>query len=149
MGTLTVPAQGDIYIDTQIIIYSVQKHPVYAPLCLPLWYAALVKPNRVFSSELALMETTILPIRNADTALQTQFERFLLNSDVTLLPITADVLRKAALLRATIPALKTPDALHAATALLHGCSLFLTNDAGFRRVPGLPLALLDDILAAT
>ena len=36
------------------------------------------------------------------------------------------------------------DALHAATALAAGCSLFVTNDTDFRRVPGLPAVILDD-----
>ena len=40
----------------------------------------------------------------------------------------------------------TSDALHAATALNAGCVLFVTNDAGFRGVPGLPLVILDDLL---
>ena len=57
-------------------------------------------------------------------------------------------LREAARLRATIPGLKTPDVIHAATALLNGCALFVSNDTGFRRIPGLPLVLLDDVLAA-
>lgn len=67
-------------------------------------------------------------------------------ANTRLLPITEDVLREAAHLRATIPTLKTPYAIHAATALLHGCALFVTNDTDFRRVPGLPLAILDDIV---
>ena len=148
MGTLTTPAAGDIYTDTQTLIYTVQRHPVYAPLCRPLWQAATTGQNRVFSSDLALMETLVMPLRNADTVLQGQFEHFLLHSDVTLLPITQSVLREAARLRASIPALKTPDALHVATALLHGCVLFITNDLGFQRVPGLPLAILDEVIAA-
>jgi len=65
-----------------------------------------------------------------------------------LIGITEDVLREAARLRAIIPGLKTPDAIHAATALVHGCVMFITNDMGFRRVPNLPLVLLDDVLAA-
>ena len=57
-------------------------------------------------------------------------------------------MREAARLRAIIPGLKTPDAIHAATALIHGCVMFVTNDTVFRRVPNLPLVLLDDVLAA-
>src|SRR5947208_2106680 len=49
--------------------------------------------------------------------------------------------------RAAPPRLRTPDALHAATARLSSCALFLTNDRGFRQVPGLPLAVLDDALS--
>jgi predicted nucleic acid-binding protein len=62
-----------------------------------------------------------------------------------LLPITQPILRQAAQLRATTK-LRTPDALHAATALDAGCALFVTNDVGFRGVTGLPLVILDDLL---
>ena len=62
--------------------------------------------------------------------------------------MTADILREAARLRGALPSLKTPDAIHAASAQHHGCALFGTNDRGFRAVLGLPLVLLDDILAA-
>ena len=54
-----------------------------------------------------------------------------------LLPITQSILREAAGCATT--KLKTPDALHAATAQQAGCVLFVTNDAGFRGVAGLPL----------
>lgn len=42
--------------------------------------------------------------------------------------------------------LKTPDALHAATAQLAYVSLFVSNDIDFRNVPGLPLVVLNDLL---
>ena len=61
-----------------------------------------------------------------------------------LLPITQPILREAARLRATTK-LRTPDALHAATALQAGCVLFVTNDVGFRGVASLPLVVLDDL----
>jgi len=38
------------------------------------------------------------------------------------------------------------DAIHAAIALEHGCTLFVTNDASFRRIPGLPVTILTDLL---
>jgi predicted nucleic acid-binding protein len=62
-----------------------------------------------------------------------------------LILITVPLLREAARLRATIPSLRTPDAIHAATAPLVGCPLFATNDPGFRRVPGLPVVVLQDL----
>jgi predicted nucleic acid-binding protein len=55
------------------------------------------------------------------------------------------VLREAPLLRATTN-LKTPDALHLATARLAGCALFVTNDGGFRSAGNIPVVILDDLL---
>ncbi|WP_237671421.1 hypothetical protein [Allocoleopsis franciscana] len=38
--------------------------------------------------------------------------------------------------------------MHAATALDVGCTLFLTNDSGFRNVPSLPVVILSEVLAS-
>jgi predicted nucleic acid-binding protein len=65
--------------------------------------------------------------------------------DVSMIAITQDVLERAANLRATV-GLKTPDAIHAATALVAGCALLVTNDPAFRRVAGLPVGLLSEAL---
>lgn len=148
MGLLKLPASGLVYADAQIAIYTVDVHPTYAPVCRPLWNAAKAGTITAVSSELTLMETLVAPLRNGDTVLAANREALWHQVNTHLLPITADILREAARLRATIPALKTPDAIHAATALLHGCALFVTNDVGFRRVPGLSLAILDEIIAA-
>ncbi len=145
MGRLILPASGFIYVDAQIPIYSVDSHPQYGAVCAPLWQ---VVSATIVSSELTLMETLVGPLRSGDTVKQNQREALWQQINTRLLPITQDVLREATRLRAVIPALKTPDAIHAATALLNGCVLFVSNDTGFRRIPGLPLVLLDDVLAA-
>ena len=66
--------------------------------------------------------------------------------EVSLIPATRELWEDAARIRADT-GLKTPDALHAATALSIGCTLFITNDTDFRRVEGLPIVVLDDLLA--
>src|SRR3954453_9814171 len=62
-----------------------------------------------------------------------------------LFPIALSTLREAARLRATTK-LKTPDAIHAATAQQAGCVLFVSNDLDFRGVAGFSLVILDDLL---
>jgi predicted nucleic acid-binding protein len=42
--------------------------------------------------------------------------------------------------------LKTPDALHAATALAGGRGIFVTNDPVFRRIADLSMILLSDLI---
>ncbi len=145
MGSLTIPPSGIVYLDTNPILYSVEKHPVYWPLLQPLWQAAKGQTIEIVSSDLALMETLIRPLQAGDAALANAYEQLFQQAQTRLLPITQPILREAAQLRATTK-LKTPDALHAATARQAGCVLFVSNDGGFRAVPGLPVVILDDLL---
>src|SRR5690348_11841044 len=81
---------------------------------------------------------------NGQQGLRDDFRALLQNSpDVSMLAITQEVLEHATNLRVTA-GLKTPDAIHAATALLAGCALFVTNDSAFQRVAGLPMGLLSE-----
>lgn len=145
MGSLTVPCAGLVYLDANAVIYSVEKHSLYWPLLEPLWQAAKGKTIEIVSSDLTLMESLIGPLQSGGTVLANAYEQLFQQAQTRLLPITQPILREAAGLRATTK-LRTPDALHAATALNAGCVLFVTNDAGFRGVAGLPLAILSDLL---
>ncbi len=145
MGALTLPTSGLVYVDANTVIYSVEKHPDSAPLLRPLWQAAQASSLGIVSSELVLLETLIGPLKTGDTALATAYEQLFQQPQTRLFPITVPVLREAARLRARIPAMRTPDAIHAATAQLVRCALLVTNDPGFRRVPGLPIVVLKDL----
>jgi predicted nucleic acid-binding protein len=145
VGALSVPPAGPVYFDANSVIYSVEKHPVYWPLLQPLWQAAQGKTIEIVSSDLVLMETLVGPLKSGDTALAQTYEQLFHQAQTRLLPITQSVLREAAQLRATTK-LKTPDAIHAATARQAGCVLFVSNDVGFRGVGGLSVEILDDYL---
>jgi predicted nucleic acid-binding protein len=133
-------------LDAQCLIYTVEQFPVWFPLLDPLWQTVQGGTLRVASSELSLLECLVLPYRRADQKLIGDFEGVLSGPGVDLIPITPDLLRHAARLRAAVPKLRTPDAIHAATALEVGVALFVTNDTDFRNVPGLPVAVLRDLI---
>jgi predicted nucleic acid-binding protein len=59
--------------------------------------------------------------------------------------VSLDVADRAAQLRATFN-LRTPDAIQAATAMLSGATGFVSNDRAFRKVNGLDVLILDDLL---
>jgi len=147
MGQLNLPSSATIYLDTQVIIYTVEANPNYYSLLLPLWLKFQAGEIELMTSELTLLETLVFPLKNANTILFRDYEQLLLSSDIQLVPITQSVLRTAANLRANTN-LKTPDAIHAATAITEGCTLFLTNDNGFRNVPNLSVVILSDVLAS-
>lgn len=144
MGSLILPPSGLVYADTSPLIYTVEKHADFYPLLQPLWMAVKNGQIEVVSSELALLETLVGPIKHNDAALSAMYEQVLAGSDIRLISITKDTLREAARLRAQTN-LKTPDAIHAATALSAGCVQFITNDPAFRRVTALNLVVLSEV----
>ena len=147
MGQLILPSSGVIYIDTPVLIYSIEWNPDYYSLLQPLWLKFQTGEIKIISSELILMEALVLPLRNNDTFLINAYEELLLSENMQLVPISQYILRQAANLRATTN-LKTPDAIHAATALSINCNQFITNNKGFRNVPGLPVIILSEVLAS-
>jgi predicted nucleic acid-binding protein len=136
-----------VYVDTQVVIYTVERHPVYLPLVEPLWRAAQAGSIAVVSSELTLMECMVMPMRVGDVALRDAYDQALRGTELRLLPIDQAVLMEAASIRAASSAVRTPDAIHRATALVNGCSMLVTNDAGFRSVQRLPIVILQDLLS--
>ncbi|MCL1473846.1 type II toxin-antitoxin system VapC family toxin [Argonema antarcticum] len=147
MGQLTLPSSGIIYADTSVAIYTIESHPDYYSLLQPLWLKFQLRELEIASSELILMESLVVPLRNSDTILINAYEQLLLSSEMQLIPISQSILREAANLRATT-SLRTPDAIHAATALSINCTLFLTNDKGFRNIANLPVVVLSEVLAS-
>ena len=85
------------------------------------------------------------PLRDGNREIESQYRELFDSNAVRLLDISNPVFEDAARLRAA-SRLRTPDAIHAATARRAGCSLFVTNDADFRRVDDLPVTVLDDLL---
>lgn len=147
MGTLNIPASSLVYVDTSTVIYSVEKFPEYVPLLAPLWLRLQAGEIEIVSSELILMETLVLPLRNSHSILINAYELLLLSSEMRLIPISQSILRRAANLRAKTH-LKTPDAIHAETALSVSCNQFITNDKGFRNISSLPVVILNEVLVS-
>lgn len=144
MGPLKLPDSGSIYVDSQILIYSIEKHPVYAPMLRSFWAAVEARRLEAHCSELVFLETLVLPIRNGDKQLILDYEAVFDSGMLQIHPISKEVLLEAAHLRAAFSAIRTPDAIHAPTAHMLGCNVILTNDAALRHVGGIDLLLLSD-----
>jgi len=110
-----------------------------------MWRQAQGGQFTIVSSELVIAETLAKPLREGDTMIEQLFRTLFHSDEVRLIQTTRPVWEEVAWLRASTH-LKTPDAVHAATALHAGCTLFVTNDADFRRVEELPVVVLRDHL---
>ncbi|MBD2201369.1 PIN domain-containing protein [Calothrix sp. FACHB-1219] len=148
MGQLILPNAARIYLDTVTVIYAVEQTPTDGVLLNPLWHSLQARTLEVFSSELTLMETLVVPLRNSDTFLVDAYDRLLRSPQMQLIPISQTILREAARLRASTPSLRTPDAIHIATATISGCTQFLTNDRQLRAATNLPVVILDEVLTS-
>ena len=146
MGRLEFPPQARIALDTSAIIYSVEKVQPYFELLTPLWLGAQQGKYVLYGSELLLLEVLVKPFQRQDLVLETAFRQLLTNSrELSLLPLSRTVSERAGRLRAE-HGIKTPDAIHLATALLAGCNFVVTNDSAWRKVASINVTLLDDHL---
>ena len=145
MGPLTLPLVGLIYIDASSLIYSVERVEPYRSLLEPMWQEAQEGNITVVSSPLLVSEALVKPLRDRNTEIETQYRELFASNAVRLLDASYQVFEDAAIIRAET-GLKIPDAIHAATAIRANCTLFITNDTDFRRVQGLPIVVLDDLL---
>ena len=145
MGSLTIPGSGLVYIDTAILIYTVEQVQGYFEVLKPLWSASREGTITVASSELVVTESLTGPLRDGNQALIAAYEEVLNGTEVQLIPVSRDILREAAGVRAR-SSLRTPDAIHAATALRADCVAFITNDLSFRSIKSLPVQILKDLV---
>ena len=145
MGQLSFPLFSKVYLDTSPIIYSVEKHADYWQLLTTLWKSLKANEIEVFTSELTLLETLVQPIKQNNQTLISAYESLLTTTEINLLPISLDILRESANFRAA-QNLKTPDAIHAATAFSANCDYLITNDDGFKRVSNINVVILSEII---
>lgn len=98
-------------------------------------------PGSLVASRLARLECRSKPLRAGDTATLAQFEVFFAGVELTLIEVSATVIERATDLRAKYN-LKTPDALHYATAVEVGATVFLTGDRTLARCSEVPVEVL-------
>jgi predicted nucleic acid-binding protein len=146
VGSLALPTSGTVFFDTQIAIYAVERHPVYAPLIRPLWLAGQAGTVGLAASELIILETLVGPLRIGDKKTEQHYDTLWRSGVIGLKPVSESVLRMAAELRARYNSLRTPDAIHAASAILAEATLLVTNDYNLRQVSELSVAVLNDLL---
>ena len=133
-----------VYLDTNFVIRFVEGATDRLDRVVDMADAGTIE---LVTSELTSAEVLVVPFRLAKSDLVETYET-LLSGDglIEVLPVTRDVLRQSAAIRATIGN-KGMDAIHVATAASAGCSVFLSSDTGIRLPPGMKLVTLEAIEA--
>ena len=128
-----------IYLDSCIIIYLVEQPAGFFPAVVN-WLKA--NPGDLLSNELARMESLVIPVRTGNAALVKDFEDFFRMRVVQLGSLDRPVLDRAVPIRANVPKIKTPDAIHLASAVELGCDVLLTNDPDMKLFTGIRVELI-------
>jgi predicted nucleic acid-binding protein len=112
-----------IYLDTCIVIYVVEGPSPYQAAVVQAM-TALASAD-FYVSDLVRLECLVGPLRRAQASILVRYEQTF--AALNVLPCIPAAFDRGANLRAH-HGLKTPDALHAATAIVHGCDELWTND---------------------
>ena len=115
-----------IYLAANVVIYAVENPAIFGPRAQAR-LRTISQADRIAASELTRMECCNYPLRVADFALLRRYDVFFARSDVTLVPISDSIFRRATVIQAQYD-FATVDAIHLAVAVENGCQIFLTND---------------------
>lgn len=118
--------KAKIAIDANVFIYVLEQHIEFCQSSLNLIKLVETGDLEGVASELILLE--VLSDKKLQDSQVNTTKDFLYSTLVTFRAVTQDVLLSAAVLRRQNPSLKTPDAIHLASALIAGASHFITND---------------------
>jgi predicted nucleic acid-binding protein len=134
-------------IDTMAILYLIEPNPPYHGIVRELFELVNNGALMALTSYLTLLEILVKPLEQGRADLVNQYREILLRSrSFTLHPVDEATAQKGAEIRAGYR-LKTPDAIHLATAVVHGAQAFVTNDRELRRFREVEVLVLDDFVA--
>ena len=138
-----------IFLDTGPLIYFVEHHHRYHPLCEPIFEAIEVGKVMASTSTLTLLETLVQPYRRKLDDLVLKFYSLLTTyPNLHWIDLTMEIADAAARLRGEYN-LKTPDAIQVASALTLDVTGFICNDVAFKKVKELECLILDDCFSPT
>lgn len=144
VADLAVALEGHrrIAVDAMVFIYQFEDHPQYAPLTQLVFDGMEAGRLEAVASVLCLTEV-LTGARIADR--QDLVDRYRLVfatfPNLAVPDVTRAIADRAAELRARYR-IRTPDAIHVATALTTGATALLSNDAALQRVTEVPVLAL-------
>jgi predicted nucleic acid-binding protein len=139
--------QRRIYLDTNAVIYYAEAHPTLGPPVDAILSAAGKGVLTIVTSELCLAEALGLPLRHGTRQLVEAYEILLTSRpNFEVWPISRAILVGCAQRRAA-QRVKTPDAIHMATAPSVNCSHLVSED-GFQVPSALTKVLVSEAISA-
>ncbi len=129
-----IPRGQTVALDTVSIVYFLERHPVFFQTAKDLFRRIEGGEISGLISSLVFAELLVPAYREGRTALADNIVKILSNfPNLATFPVSPEISQKAAEIRVT-QNLRTPDAIHLATALVGKADCFVTNDRGLERL---------------
>jgi predicted nucleic acid-binding protein len=116
-----------IYLDANVVIRLIEGDAAARQPLETRLQACRGVARSLATSRLTRLECRVKPLRTNDAIVLQLYEAFFATTEVAMLELSGSVVEKATELRAVLN-LKTPDALHLASAIVNGANAFLTGD---------------------
>lgn len=145
MGSM-IPEGSRVLLDTVALIYFLEENGQYSRQAEAIFGRIESGELRGVMANLVFAELLVPLHRSGDTQAAAGLTQRLLNfQNLEVVPLTTEISQEAARLRA-VHGLRTPDAIHGATALVTQADGMLTNDKQLKVLSkeGLPIWLFDD-----
>ncbi|MBY0230107.1 MAG: PIN domain-containing protein [Gemmataceae bacterium] len=130
-----------VCLDSNIVMYLNEPDAVWTPKAEARIAAIRAALDEVAVCETAILECLIGPFKSGDAATEAEYRGFLADPLVRLLHVSRSTWERAARIAAGNN-FKPIDSLHLATAVEHGCGLFLTADARLGRCTDITVEVL-------
>lgn len=116
-------------LDSNIFIAAYDKENIHNRKCVELLSDITRASPQVFISVLVFEEFLVQIYKEGLDKDLAYYENFLTGGGLfTVIDFTRQIARKAAQIRAKFPKVKTPDAIHLASAIESGVKIFITTD---------------------
>jgi len=125
-----------LYLDANCFIYLFEDHPLFAHSARSLFSAIEQGKYKAFTSSLTLLEVMAGPLKCGRESLANEYVELITTfPNLTLRDMNQKVACRAAYFRAS--GVKSPDAIHAATAVVYNADHFITEDRRLCKIDGI------------
>lgn len=146
--TKIVSSHASLALDSSCFIYHIEENKKYISLTEVLFETMLSQGVlSALGSTLLLTEVLTRPMEEGRGDLVLAYKSLIVGfPHFQLFPLDEDIAEKAAFFRSRYN-LRTPDAIHVATAVVHGAGAIIGNDTKWKLIKELDIIVLDEFIS--
>ena len=144
-GNFVIMTGSRLYLDTAPFIYFLEKSNLYFEQIRNFFIRC--KNNKIFliTSTVTIEEYCVYPLSQNNNQAVSDFNTFLSGMNIEVVPVDKTIGLKAAEFRAKYKGFKALDAIHLATAIQSGCTIFVTNDKQLRQSQEISVLTMENL----